>query len=223
MFTMAKLYDGSTYLGEHLTANDYYAEKESVTGRWVGQAAERLGLAGRSIHADDEAFERLRCNLHPLTGRKLTVRTGEGRIAFLDFQCSAPKSVSLLAVTFGDERLRQAHQEAVSVAFAELERFTARRVRGGEAAWSEQVAVTGNLCAARFEHDASRALDAHLHTHLVTANATFDAKKSRTGSGFGVWGRLDQQAVARTFRSLPHQPNESAGGPEKGGSNGVGV
>ena len=179
MFTMAKLYDGSTYLGEHLTANDYYAEKESVTGRWVGQAAERLGLAGRSIHADDEAFERLRRNIHPLTGRKLTVRTGESRIAFLDFQCSAPKSVSLLAVTFGDERLRQAHHEAVSVAFAELERFAARRVRGGEAAWSEQVAVTGNLCAARFEHDASRALDAHLHTHLVTANATFDAKADK--------------------------------------------
>ena len=179
MFTMAKLYDGSTYLGEHLTANDYYAEKESVTGRWVGQAAERLGLAGRSIHGDDEAFERLRCNLHPLTGRKLTVRTGDGRIAFLDFQCSAPKSVSLLAVTFGDERLRQAHHEAVGVAFAELERFAARRVRGGRAAWSEQVAFTGNLCAARFEHDASRALDAQLHTHLVTANATFDAEADR--------------------------------------------
>jgi conjugative relaxase-like TrwC/TraI family protein len=118
MFTMAKLRDGSTYLEGHLTANDYYAEKESVTGRWVGQAAERLGLAGRAISAEDEAFERLRCNLHPLTGRRLTARTGGGRIAFLDFQCSAPKSVSLLAVTFGDERLRQAHHEAVSVAFA---------------------------------------------------------------------------------------------------------
>jgi conjugative relaxase-like TrwC/TraI family protein len=179
MFTMAKLYDGSTYLGDHLTANDYYAEKESVTGRWVGQAAERLGLAGRDISAADEPFERLRCNLHPLTGRRLTSRTSGRRIAFLDFQCSAPKSVSLLAVTFGDERLRQAHHEAVSFAFAELERFAARRVRGGEAAWSEQVAVTGNLCAARFEHDASRALDAHLHTHLVTANATFDAKADK--------------------------------------------
>lgn len=179
MFTMAKLRDGSTYLEGHLTANDYYAEKESVTGRWVGQAAERLGVAGREISAENEAFERLRCNLHPLTGRRLTARTGEGRIAFLDFQCSAPKSVSLLAVTFGDERLRHAHHEAVSVAFAELERFAARRVRGGSAAWSEQLAFTGNLCAARFEHDASRALDAQLHTHLVTANATFDAKADR--------------------------------------------
>ena len=179
MFTMAKLRDGSTYLANHLSANDYYSEKESVAGEWIGQGAERLGLAGRSIGAHDEAFERLRCNRHPLTGRKLTARNGAGRIAFLDFQCSAPKSVSLLAVTFGDERLRKAHHEAVSVAFAELERFAARRVRGGKAAWSEQVAFTGNLCAARFEHDASRALDAQLHTHLVTANATFDAKADR--------------------------------------------
>jgi conjugative relaxase-like TrwC/TraI family protein len=179
MFTMAKLRDGSTYLGNHLTANDYYSEKESVTGVWVGQAADRLGLAGREIGANDEAFERLRCNRHPLTGRKLTARIGAGRIAFLDFQCSAPKSVSLLAVTFGDERLRHAHHAAVSVAFAELERFAARRVRGGEAAWSEQTARTGNLCAARFEHDASRALDAQLHTHLVTANATFDAQAEK--------------------------------------------
>jgi conjugative relaxase-like TrwC/TraI family protein len=176
MFTMAKLRDGSTYFEGHLTANDYYAENESVTGCWVGQAAEHLGLAGREISAADAAFERLRCNLHPLTGRRLTARTGDTRIAFLDFQCSAPKSVSLLAVTYGDARLRQAHHEAVSVAFAELERFAARRVRGGHAAWTEQVAVTGNLCAARFEHDASRALDAQLHTHLVTANTTFDAK-----------------------------------------------
>ena len=37
MFTMAKLRDGSTYLEGHLTANDYYAEKESVTGHWVAK------------------------------------------------------------------------------------------------------------------------------------------------------------------------------------------
>jgi conjugative relaxase-like TrwC/TraI family protein len=193
MFTMAKLRDGSTYLANHLTANDYYSEKESVTGVWVGQGAERLGLAGRAIASNDETFERLRRNRHPLTGRKLTVRTGAGRIAFLDFQCSAPKSVSLLAVTFGDERLRQAHQEAVGVAFAELERFAARRVRGGDAAWSEQIGITGNLCAARFEHDASRALDAQLHTHLVTANATFDAKADQ-------WFALTEREMLSAIR-----------------------
>ena len=193
MFTMAKLRDASTYLANHLSANDYYSEKESVAGEWRGQGAERLGLAGRSIGAHDEAFEQLRCNRHPLTGRKLTARNGVGRIAFLDFQCSAPKSVSLLAVTFGDERLRKAHRDAVTVAFGELERFAARRVRGGDAAWSEQTAITGNLCAARFEHDASRALDAQLHTHLVTANATFDAKADK-------WFAITEREMVEAIR-----------------------
>ncbi|MDI1342838.1 MAG: MobF family relaxase, partial [Pseudolabrys sp.] len=193
MFTMAKIRNGSTYLGKHLTANDYYSKKESVSGEWVGQAAERLGLAGSSIGAKDEAFERLRQNEHPLTGRRLTARTGTDRIVFLDFQCSAPKSVSMLAVTFGDERLRTAHQEAVTVAFSELEQFAARRVRAGDASWSEQTAATGNLCAARFEHDASRALDAQLHTHLVTANATFDAKANR-------WFALTERQMLAAIR-----------------------
>jgi len=190
---MAKIRNGSTYLGNHLTANDYYSEKEAVTGEWTGLAAEKLGLAGRRIGAKDEAFERLRQNRHPLTGRKLTSRMGAGRIVFLDFQCSAPKSVSMLAVTFGDERLRAAHREAVTVAFAELERFAARRVRAGDAAWSDQTAVTGNLCAARFEHDASRALDAQLHTHLVTANATFDGKANR-------WFALTERQMLAAIR-----------------------
>jgi conjugative relaxase-like TrwC/TraI family protein len=181
MFTMAKIRNGSTYLGNHLTANDYYSEKEAVTGEWTGLAAEKLGLAGRRIGAKDEAFERLRQNRHPLTGRKLTSRMGAGRIVFLDFQCSAPKSVSMLAVTFGDERLCAAHREAVTVAFAELERFAARRVRAGDAAWSEQTVVTSNLCAARFEHDASRALDAPRSCTRIWSRRTPPSMPRRTG------------------------------------------
>ncbi len=80
MFTMAKLRDGSTYLANHLTANDYYSEKESVTGVWVGQGAVRLGIVGSAITAHDEFFERLRCNQHPLTGRRrfnLTLRRAQ--------------------------------------------------------------------------------------------------------------------------------------------------
>jgi conjugative relaxase-like TrwC/TraI family protein len=34
-----------------------------------------------------------------------------------------------------------------------------------------QSEVTGNICAAAFTHDASRALDPQLHTHFVIANA----------------------------------------------------
>ena len=42
MFTCAKIKNGRTYLGKHLTANDYYTENERVSGKWIGLAAERL-------------------------------------------------------------------------------------------------------------------------------------------------------------------------------------
>ena len=46
MFTSAKIRNGSTYLENHLSANDYYAKGERVKGQWVGQGAESLGLTG---------------------------------------------------------------------------------------------------------------------------------------------------------------------------------
>jgi hypothetical protein len=60
MFTCAKIRDGGTYLGNHLTANDYYCENESVVGRWVGKAAAELGIEGQPIRKGDTAFEALR-------------------------------------------------------------------------------------------------------------------------------------------------------------------
>ena len=40
--------------------------------------------------------------------------------------------------------------------------------------------ATGNIVAALFEHETSRALDPHLHTHCIVFNATHDATQ-RTG------------------------------------------
>ena len=126
MFTMAKIKDGGTYLENHLSANDYYAEGEKVIGHWQGKGAERLELSGE-ILPGDAAFAALRDNRHPDTGEKLTPRDGENRIRFLDFQCSAQKSVSIIAVTLGDERLLAAHDRASATAFVELEKFAACR------------------------------------------------------------------------------------------------
>src|ERR1700722_14071591 len=120
MFTMAKIKDGSSYLEQHLAANDYYCENESVVGRWIGLGAERLGLEGE-IHAGDRSFERLRNNRHPDGAGKLTPRDGAHRIKFFDFQCSAQKSVSVMAVTMGDGRLLGAHDAAAEFALGELE------------------------------------------------------------------------------------------------------
>lgn len=208
MFTSAKLRSAETYLSRHLTANDYYAEGEKVTGVWMGKGAELLGINGQSIGAKDEIFEALRKNRNPRTGQPLTQRTGEERVAFHDWQCSAPKSVSILAVTYGDERLRAAHEAAVVVAYAELERYAARRLRAGGK--SDANVFTGNLVTAAFTHDASRALDAQLHTHLVCANATHDAADGKwyalqNGEMFRaaeLTGRIYQNELARRVVAL---------------------
>ena len=180
MITMAKIRDGSTYLSNHLCANDYYAEGESVVGHWQGQLASALGLEqGREIYGDDAAFRALRANKYPATGRKLTQRTRKDRIPFYDFQVSAQKSVSVLHALVGDERLARAHSHALDSAFAELEALAACRERTGRNAWSKKMRITGNLCAACFHHDASRSLDPQLHDHLVIANATWDEENQR--------------------------------------------
>jgi len=189
MFTMAKIKDGGTYLKNHLSANDYYSEKETVIGQWVGKGSEHLGLRGE-IEAGDPAFEALRQNRHPDGSGKLTPRDGEGRVKFFDFQCSAQKSVSIMAVTMGDTRLLAAHDAAAALAFGELERFAARQANTIAGRANQR---TSNVVAGAFRHTASRALDPQMHTHFVTANATWDL---RTKS----WLALTEFAMVSAIR-----------------------
>src|SRR5208282_4305187 len=90
------------------------------------------------------------------------------------FTCSAPKSMSVLAVTLDDQRLIEAHEAAAKIAFRELETFAATRVRKQG---SQKDQTTGNLVAAAFLHNSSRALDPQLHTHFTVFNATFDERE----------------------------------------------
>ncbi len=215
---MAKIRDGSTYLDNHLCANDYYAEGESVAGQWQGQLAARLGLVeGQTIQAGDQAFRFLRENVNPATGEKLTQRNVEGSIRFFDFQCSAQKSVSILHALTGDERLAGAHDRAAARAFAEMESFAACRVRAGAAAWSQDTRATGNVCAAVFRHDASRALDPQLHTHFVVANATWDERQQRMVAlescemvkAIRYASKVYQNELAREVQGLGYQVEQS--------------
>lgn len=246
MFTSAKIRNGSTYLANHLSANDYYAKGEKVTGEWVGKGAESLGLSGDVSAAD---FEALRINQRPGTGERLTPRTKDtrmptlteagqafrdkngrsgsaqevanfrlemkpvsNRVAFLDFQCSAPKSVSIMAVLAEDPRLRDAHTKASRLALKELEQFASRQNNSQTERRSE---ITGNICAAAFTHDASRALDPQLHTHFVIANAT----QSPNGRWFALnefemikavryAGKVYQNELARSVQELGYQIRE---------------
>ncbi len=162
--------------------DNYYTEGTRVLGEWHGRLAEKWGLKGEVAK---EHFARLADGQHPLTGEQLIrlrtaheranqrgekVRTMEHRAGW-DATFSAPKTVSLTALVGGDERVRQAHREAVSIALDELELYVQARISSHGPA-----ETTGKWAAAKFEHDSSRPVDGYaapqLHTHVVFFNLT---------------------------------------------------
>ncbi len=137
MLTIRAMSDGKGYSARHLEHRDYYAEGERVTGRWQGRGAALLGLSGE-VKFDD--FEAVRQGCHPLSGDFLRQRQSADRIAsdgmtqsrarsLYDFTISAPKSVSIMAILGGDNRLIDAHENAVAEALTEIEAHAAARVR----------------------------------------------------------------------------------------------
>jgi len=181
--TQYNLRNAKRYFGEHLSVGDYYQEGQKIGGEWFGRGAEKLGLKGQVLANDFLAL----CENHlPQTGQTLTqrqrqVRKDEGREAaarrvFYDFTFSPPKSVSILAFVADEPRIFEAHERAVRVALREFESFAATRVRRHGANTDR---TTGNVVAALFTHETSRALDPHLHTHCVVFNATHDDTEQR--------------------------------------------
>ena len=198
--TQLNLRNAKSYFREHLSAGDYYAEGQKVTGEWFGLGAEKLGLAGAVTERD---FLRLCEGLHPKTGARLTQRLNASRQkdgqsvanrrVFYDFTISPPKSVSVVAL-LGDDRIVAVHEAAVRTAMTELERRAGARVRAGGASHSR---TTGNVIGAAFRHDTSRELDPHLHTHCVLLNATFDPVEQR-------WKALQAVELFRAQKLAEH-------------------
>jgi conjugative relaxase-like TrwC/TraI family protein len=186
--TQYNLRNAKSYFEEHLSVGDYYSEVERIGGHWFGKGAHSLGLRG-VVGADD--FLKLCDNLDPRTGESLTVRQKTTRTelddngrerevanrrVFYDFTLSPPKSVSIVALLGGDNRILRAHDRATRIALAELEKFAATRVHSGRDISDR---ATSNIVAAIFRHDTSRALDPHVHSHCILFNATFDALEAR--------------------------------------------
>ncbi|MFZ5497043.1 MAG: MobF family relaxase [Verrucomicrobiota bacterium] len=162
------------YFREHLKIGDYLQEGGRVEMHWFGEGAGRLGLAGACELAD---FERLCCGQHPATCEKLLLRDNgaKRRVCFFG-QISAPKDVSIALLVGGDERIRGWWDEAVRETLQEIEATAATRVRLRGANTDRP---TDNVVAAVVTHDASRALDPQLHTHICVMNLTFDGTENR--------------------------------------------
>jgi len=105
-------------------------------------------------------------------GRSLTgkVVDPEKRRAATDFTFSAPKSVSIAALVQQDERVLEAHHQAVAKALSVLEERYAQTRISTEAGRTK--VTTGNIAAAVFTHSTSREAEPQLHSHCVVMNAT---------------------------------------------------
>ncbi|MEO5960216.1 MAG: MobF family relaxase, partial [Opitutaceae bacterium] len=162
------------YFREHMAVGDYLTQEGKVEMTWQGLGAKRLGLVGV---CQLEHFESLCAGWHPVSGEKLMVRDkGENRRVCYFGQFSPPKDVSVLHLVGGDERIGRWWQEAVAETLREMEALTATRVRR---AGENSDRRTGNMVAAVVTHDANRALDPQLHTHVCIMNLTYDETENR--------------------------------------------
>jgi len=186
--TQYNLKNAESYFKEHLRVGDYYMEGRTVLGEWMGEGAQKLGLSGVTTEKD---FLNLCRNVNPQTDERLTQRMNTKRVTldkdggihesanrrvFFDFTISPPKSISIAALVGNDKRIIEAHDQAVRLAMNQFESFAATRVRKDNQYSHRR---TGNLVGAMFRHDASRALDPHLHSHCILFNSTFDATERR--------------------------------------------
>lgn len=183
--------------GSYYKDADYYGknengEKEVIPSEWVGKGAALMGLEGT---VDIKVFQNALEGRLP-TGDTLGRSDGKGGLEHKpgwDFTFSAPKSVSIMALMGGDERLMAAHKEAVKTAvdYIEDKLVGARNTSEGVS----QFVRTENLAAATFTHTTSRALDPQLHTHSVILNATL--------RNDGQWRSIESRKM--------YDPNVAAG------------
>jgi conjugative relaxase-like TrwC/TraI family protein len=154
-------------ISRYYSVGDYYTKGAGEGSEWGGALAADLGLQGT---VDPAQFQQL---LAGMIGDQQLGRHGkDGAIEHQpgwDFAVSAPKSVSIMALVMGDDRIAQAHERAVGTALTYLEEHAMLRHRmAGEIVHE----TTGRLLFARFTEHASRELDPHLHTHVVVLNMT---------------------------------------------------
>ncbi len=140
-------------------SENYYTRDQSAADEWQGELCEKLGLKdGATVRAED--FQ-------------VIVSARESKCAGYDCTFSAPKSVSIVSQIGTDEARRdmlEAHRDAVRDTLREIEKneiYTRARIDGKITSIQ-----TGQMAAAKFEHNLSRNCDPQLHTHCFISNNT---------------------------------------------------
>ncbi|MCL4068173.1 relaxase domain-containing protein [Pseudomonas sp. GX19020] len=201
MMSLSNVSAGAAASG-YYRAEGYYvagSPEAQAAASWFGEAAEHLADIGMETfrdRVDDQLFSDMLNGHAPSLERDAQGNWKEGPALGrwvdgerqhrpgLDLTFSASKSVSIMALVAGDDRIIAAHDKAVRLAMAVAEDrfvFTRREVSG------EIVPVRGKMIAGLFRHDTSRALDPQLHTHAVIQNMVLGAD--------GRWTALTNEAL----------------------------
>ena len=189
MLTIGKIEtagQAETYYTRHYEKDDYYLNKDAC-GTWHGEGAAKLGVSGEIKEEDWKNIIRGK----DITGKQIVelgykkVEDKNGKFHFekahapgTDLTFSAPKSVSILALVHGkfqDERLLEAHRQAVEDAMKYAEKhFPQMRLKKDGVI---REVDTKSFVIARFDHLTSRETekdlpDPQLHTHNFMMNIT---------------------------------------------------
>ena len=195
-------------IARYYSVGDYYTKGANEHSEWGGKIATELGLEGS---VDRKVFKELLAG--KVGDQQLGRHRRDGEIHHhpgWDFAVNAPKSVSIMALVAGDDRIIAAHERAVTAAVDYLEEHaTLRRRDTGEIIHE----TTGRLIFARFTEHASRELDPHLHTHVVVMNMTNREDGARmasleTRAMFAeqmTAGQVYRNELAYALRELGHE------------------
>ena len=167
------------YFGENkeykLVDYDPSKDKEAIKySEWGGNFAKSQGFDGKNVDSED---------LQKILSGKFgddSIKIGSNNVRRMgyDLTFSAPKSLSILGLVYKDERLIQAHIDAVKTAMKEFESMipeTRSRDENGDIARER----TDNILYAMETHKTSRKEDPSLHTHSLLANMTMKDDKLR--------------------------------------------
>ena len=208
MIQPQRLHGKPANIARYYTVGDYYTKGGNEPSAWGGKLAVDLGLSGA---VDPKLFRELLAG--KIGDQQLGRHRGDGEIQHhpgWDFAVNAPKSVSIMALVAGDERVLAAHEGAVTAAISYLEEQAQLRRRDDGKIVHE---TTGRILVARFTEHGSRELDPHLHTHLVVLNMTNRADgdplaslESRVMYGEQrVAGQIYRNALAYSLREAGYE------------------
>ncbi len=171
-------YHDKAFANDGRAHSDNYYANEQARATWGGAGAVMLGISGQTVTRD--AFADALCGklINPLSGEIQDLGKGvKDRRHGYDLTTSPSKSVSVMALVGGDERIIEAHREATAAAMQWLEKYAAiARVRNQGKV--ERI-NTGNLLYATVIHHTNRTEEPQLHSHNVVMSATYDVRNKQ--------------------------------------------